>query len=57
MIVVKKRLVIEYDVIENSVGIVENDLSTFEAFGVIEAAKQMIAERWLDKTEGEDING
>lgn len=53
----KKRIVIEYDVIKNAVGIVENDMSTFEAFGVIEAAKQMIAAAWLDKTEGEDING
>ncbi len=53
----KRRIVIEYDVIENSVGISENDMSTFEAFGVIEAAKQMIADRWLNTTEGKDIDG
>lgn len=53
----KKRLVIEYDVVENAVSIPENDLSTFEAFGVMEAAKNMIAERWLNSTEGCDIDG
>lgn len=53
----KKRLVIEYDVIENAVAVVENDMSTFEAFGVIEAAKQMIADAWINTTEGRDLDG
>ncbi|WP_157764414.1 hypothetical protein [Paenibacillus riograndensis] len=47
----KHRLVIEYDLINNSVEIVKNDMTTFEAFGVIEAAKAMITERWLKVTE------
>ena len=49
----KKRIVIEYDVMDNAISIPENDMSTFEAFGVIEAAKQMISDRWLNSTNEE----
>lgn len=49
----KKRIVIEYDVINNAVSIPENDMTTFEAFGMLEAAKQMITEKWL-KNDGEE---
>ena len=48
---VKKRLVIEYDVIDGAVGIAENDMSVFESFGVIEAAKAMIAAEWISKPD------
>ena len=40
-------MVIEYDPINRSVEIVENDFTTFEAFGVLEAVKAMIANGWL----------
>lgn len=47
----KKRIVIEFDIVNNAVGIAENDFTTFESFGVIEAAKQMIADAWLHGTD------
>lgn len=49
----KKILVIEYDMINNSITIPENDFTTFEVFGMLEAAKAMIADRWLNGDEGE----
>lgn len=49
-----KKIVIEYDLLNRSVSITDNDFLTFEAFGVLEAAKNMIAANWLSKTEGED---
>lgn len=52
----KKRLVIEYDIVTNSISIPENEMSTFEAFGMLEAAKLMIADRWMEITEGEELN-
>lgn len=52
----KKRIVIEYDPIEDAVGIVENDFTTFESFGVIEAAKMMITDAWFERTEGKELD-
>lgn len=47
----KHRLCIEYDIVTQEVAIVENDMTTFEAFGVMEAAKIMIGDRWLQLTD------
>lgn len=47
----KHRLYIEYDIVTQEVAIVENDMTTFEAFGVMEAAKIMIGDRWLQLTD------
>lgn len=41
------NIVLEYDPKERTVRIKENDFTTFEAFGVLEAAKQMISHGWL----------
>lgn len=43
------KIVIEYDPINRSVSISENDFTSFEAFGMLEAAKAMIANDWLEK--------
>lgn len=43
------RIVIEYDPLEKSVAIKENDFTTFEAFGMLEAAKAMISADWIEK--------
>jgi hypothetical protein len=51
----KHRLYIEYDVVSGDISIVENDMTALESFGAIEAAKHMIAQRWLEKTEGVDL--
>jgi hypothetical protein len=50
----KQRIVIEYDIIDKSVKVAENDCTTFEAFGILEAAKMMIAGNWLSKSEGDE---
>lgn len=44
-----QRIVIEYDPIKRDVYVTENDFSTFEAFGILEAVKQMISQRWLEE--------
>lgn len=43
----EQKLTIVYDPINGTLGIAENDFTTFEALGVLEAAKQMIAHNWL----------
>lgn len=53
----KQRLYIEYDVVTADISIIENDMTVFESFGVIEAAKAMISNKWLNDTEGSEING
>jgi hypothetical protein len=45
-----QRIVIQYNPITKDLEIVENEFSTFEAFGILEAAKQMIANGWLNET-------
>jgi hypothetical protein len=52
---VKKQIIIEYDVIDQTVRIAENDFSTFEAFGVLEAAKVMISQHWCEDDEHETV--
>jgi hypothetical protein len=43
----EQKLTIVYDPICRTLEIAENDFTTFEALGVLEAAKQMIAHDWL----------
>ena len=43
-----QTITVVYDPITRTVSISDNDFTTFEAFGVLEAAKQMIAKGWLD---------
>lgn len=50
----KQRIVIEYDPIMRELKITDNDFTTFESFGILEGAKQMIANGWLNTTEGEE---
>lgn len=51
----KQRIVIEYDALEKSLKISENDFTALEAFGVLEGAKTMISANWLGDTEEEEI--
>lgn len=37
---------LEYDPVTRTLRIAENDFTTFEALGILEAAKSMIAEAW-----------
>jgi hypothetical protein len=43
-----KEIIIQYDHIDNTVRILENDFTTFESLGVLEAAKAMIQKDWLE---------
>ena len=43
----KQQITLEYDPINRELAITENDFTTFEALGILEAAKQMIANGWL----------
>jgi hypothetical protein len=51
---VKKILTIEYDVMTRDVKFNADDFSALEAFGVLEAVKQMIADGWIRYTDEED---
>jgi hypothetical protein len=44
---VDKQIVIKYDVITRTVKVEENDFTTFEALGILEAVKAMITDSWL----------
>ena len=48
----EQRIEIVYDPITKTIRIKENDFTTFESFGILEAAKQMIANGWF--AEGDD---
>jgi hypothetical protein len=43
----EKQIVIKYDVITRELKVEENDFTTFEALGILEAVKAMICENWL----------
>jgi hypothetical protein len=43
----EKQIVIIYDVVTRELKIQENDFTTFEALGILEAAKAMITDNWL----------
>lgn len=45
------KIVIEYEPIERVIKISANDFLTFEAFGILEAAKQMITNHWLNEED------
>ena len=47
----KQKITIEYDPINREISIIENEFTTFEALGILEAAKQMIANGWLSSEE------
>ncbi|MCM3598996.1 hypothetical protein M4D55_24985 [Metabacillus idriensis] len=43
----EQQLVIKYDITTRILKIEENDFTTFEALGILEAAKAMISDDWL----------
>lgn len=43
----EKQIVIKYDVITRELKVEENDFTTFEALGILEAVKAMVCENWL----------
>jgi hypothetical protein len=43
----EKKILIKYDIITRKLKIDENDFTTFEALGILEAAKAMISNNWL----------
>jgi hypothetical protein len=45
----EQKLLIVYNPIYRTLEIVENDFTTFEALGILEATKQMISHNWLDE--------
>lgn len=45
--IMEQQLVIKYDVTTCTLKIEENDFTTFEALGILEAAKAMISDDWL----------
>lgn len=47
----KHVIKIEFNPITRTLEIVENDFTTFEAFGILEGAKQMISRGWLNSDE------
>lgn len=47
----EQSIKVTFDPISRELRIAENDFTTFEAFGVLEAAKQMIANGWLKGEE------
>ena len=47
----KQKIIITYDIIKLEVEVVENDFTNFEALGVLESVKQMIAHDWLNKED------
>lgn len=44
----EQTITIKYNPITRELAIVENEFLTFEALGILEAAKAMIASNWLD---------
>ncbi len=48
----KQCVIVQYDFIKNTVS-VKSELSTFETFGVLEAARVMIANDWVNDPDNE----
>lgn len=48
------RLVVEYDPIERTVAVKENEFTTFELLGVLEAVKGMAFDDWLRKDDKDE---
>lgn len=48
---VKQKITFEYDPINRELAITANDFTTFEALGILEAGKQMIANGWLNSED------
>lgn len=44
----EQTITIKYNPINRTLSIVENDFTTFEALGILEAAKAMIASNWIN---------
>jgi hypothetical protein len=42
-----KQIVIKYDILTKELKVEENDFTTFEALGILEAVKAMISNNWL----------
>jgi hypothetical protein len=45
----EQQIIISYNPITRELAIKENDFTTFEALGILEAAKAMIQNDWLNK--------
>lgn len=43
----EQKITVVFNPITRTLEIKENDFTTFEAFGILEGAKQMIANGWL----------
>lgn len=48
MDLLEQRIVISYEVLTKTVKVEENDFTTFEALGILEAVKAMISNNWLN---------
>lgn len=46
---VEQKITVVFNPITRTLEIKENDFTTFEAFGILEGAKQMIANGWLQE--------
>ena len=49
----EQRIVISYEVLTKTIKVEENDFTTFEALGILEAVKAMISNDWLNNEEEE----
>lgn len=47
----KMRMTIEYDPMENSLAVVENDFTHIEAMGILQATIQTIGDFWLKNSD------
>lgn len=45
----EKKIVIKYDVVTRELKVEDNDFTTFEALGILEAVKAMISTDWLQE--------
>lgn len=51
----KKRIVVEYDVVADKVAILENDLTVTESLGVLELAKSCLASFYMEQQDAVHI--
>lgn len=51
----EKQILIKYNVLTRDLKVEENDFTTFEALGILEAVKVMVSEHWLRDTEQGEV--
>lgn len=44
-------MIIDYDPVTSTLAVKENDFTTFEALGILEATKAMISDNWLKNVD------